>query len=196
MKSKSNGHKPITHLRDLRPQRKNANQHNPFGLRELGLSIQRDGVIGGITVAADGESFDGSARLETLAEVMPDVEIVEVKTRGKTLVVNRRMDIPTADDPRAKRLGVAANVVGILDWSPDGEILGALAKEDQLIADLIKNERESLKAIHGAPGDLVEAEPPLVSQWIIVIECDDEEQQVKLYQRFEREKLRCRLLVS
>jgi len=163
-KAKSNGHAPaklITHLRDLKPQRRNVNKHTPLGSRELRNSIQRDGIIGGITVAADGESFDGSDRLETLAEVMSDVEIIEVKTRGKTLIVNRRMDIPTADDPRAERLGFAANAVAAMNWNPDGELLAALEKDDQVISDLVKYEQASLKAMIGANGDMADAEPQI-----------------------------------
>ena len=38
------------------PQRRNANRHTQRGLRLLEDSIQRDGWIGGITVAADGEA--------------------------------------------------------------------------------------------------------------------------------------------
>jgi len=101
--------KTPTGLSALRPQSKNVNLHNPRGLAALYKSIRRDGLIGGITVAADGESFDGSARLETVAQARPGVKVKVVDTTGDTLLVNRRVDIPHADDPRAKRLGYVAN---------------------------------------------------------------------------------------
>jgi len=144
MPAKSNGHKS---LKAYRPQRVNANKHTPIGLDALRKSIQGDGMIGAITVARDGETFDGSARLETLADAMPGVKIVEVETDGLTLIINKRRDIPNAKSPRAKRLGVAANVIAKLDYNPDGEILAALAAEDKMIAELVKADRDSLRAV-------------------------------------------------
>ena len=149
-------------LKHYRPQKMNANKHTPFGLSKLRESIGADGIIGAITVARDGESFDGSARLETLAEAMPSVKIVEVETDGNTLIVNKRKDIPNANSPRAKRLGVAANVIAKLDYNPDGEILAALAAEDKMIADYVKAERDSLRAVQEyAAGNGADADPQI-----------------------------------
>jgi len=112
----------------FRPQRVNANKHTPRGMGELERSIASDGWIGAITVAADGETFDGSARLETLATAgLPDPIVVE--TDGSRPVVLRRTDIPTADDARAKRLAVAANRVAQLNLEWDASVLAALAEE-------------------------------------------------------------------
>lgn len=124
----------------FRPQKRNINKHTEKGLRELGNSIQRDGWIGAITTAADGETFDGSARLETLANVMPDVTPIVVETDGHTPVIIKRIDIPNVNDPRAKRLAVDANVIHRLDFDPDVEILAGLAFEDAAIAELLKQD--------------------------------------------------------
>jgi hypothetical protein len=53
-------------ISDFRPQRQNANRHTPRGLGMLDESISDGGWIGAITTAANGETFDGSARLETV----------------------------------------------------------------------------------------------------------------------------------
>jgi len=183
-------------LKHYRPQKMNANKHTPFGLSKLRESIGADGIIGAITVARDGESFDGSARLETLAEAMPSVKIVEVETDGNTLIVNKRKDIPNANSPRAKRLGVAANVIAKLDYNPDGEILAALAAEDKMIADYVKAERDSLRAVQtyaAAPGN---HNLNLSDQWLILVICEDENHQSKLLSRFMQENLKCRALIS
>jgi hypothetical protein len=110
------------------PQRKNANRHNPRGMQALENSIATDGWIGAITVAADGETFDGSARVEKTAENgMLDAAIV-IDIDGSKPVVLRRVDIPTATDPRAIRLGVASNRVASLnlEWEPD--VLAGIAE--------------------------------------------------------------------
>lgn len=119
------------------PQRKNANKHTQRGLRELEKSIQRDGWIGGITTAADGETFDGSARLETVENVMDGVEPLVIESDGTRPIVIRRTDIPNADDPRAKRLALAANRIQQLDLDWDAAVL----------ADIAQNEAELLEGL-------------------------------------------------
>jgi hypothetical protein len=110
-------------------------------------SIQQDGFIGAITVAYDGKTFDGSARLETIATVLPDAEPIIVETDGSRPVVVRRTDIPSADDPRAKRLGIAANRVAELNLDWDATVLDGLSTEVDLsglfdgdeLADLLRD---------------------------------------------------------
>jgi len=59
-------------------------------------------------------------------------------------VIIVRDDIPTADDPRAIRLGIADNRISELNYDPDYELLSAIADEvdisdmyfdDELIGD-------------------------------------------------------------
>lgn len=131
-------------------QKRNANHHKPLGLKMLNDSIAKYGIADGITVAADGESLSGSARLETLAALMPDVKIVEVETSGNTLLVNRRTDIPNADDPRGQALSAAINIVQRVDYEPDGAILAVLADDDKLIRDMIAADDASMAAVLAA----------------------------------------------
>lgn len=116
----------------IRPQRKNANRHTQRGMGLLESSIEKDGWIGAITTAADGETFDGSARVEVTARMAMLDDPIVIDSDGTRPIVVRRVDIPNADDPRAKRLGVAANRVGQvnLEWEPD--VLAALAEEMDL----------------------------------------------------------------
>ena len=118
---------------NIRPQTNNANAHTLRGMGMLEGSIQRDGWIGAITVAADGETFDGSARVEvTAANGMLDDAIV-VETDGTRPIVVKRTDIPSAADPRAKRLGVAANRVAELNLSWEPGVLADL-RDDPAVA--------------------------------------------------------------
>jgi hypothetical protein len=117
---------PQTKISQLKPQRRNANRHTQRGMKSLEESIQRDGWIGAVTVAANDETFDGSARLETsVATGFEDAIVVE--TDGTRPVVVRRTDIPTADDERAVRLGLAANRVAELNLSWEPEVLAELS---------------------------------------------------------------------
>ncbi|HEU5090508.1 MAG TPA: hypothetical protein VFT99_23800, partial [Roseiflexaceae bacterium] len=103
--------------------------HTERGMRALDDSISRDGWIGAVTVAADGETFDGSARVETTAANGMLDDAIVVETDGRKPIIVKRTDIPTATDPRAVRLGLAANRVAQLnlEWEPG--VLADLAQE-------------------------------------------------------------------
>jgi hypothetical protein len=66
----------------------------------------------------------GSARIETAAQVFgTDAEPIVVESDGKRPIVVVRTDIPTANDPRAVRLGLADNRIGQIDLDWDPEVL-------------------------------------------------------------------------
>ncbi len=139
-------------LSDFKPQRRNANRGNQAGLRELDKSIRRDGYSAPMVAAADGEIFAGSKRLERVADVYGlDVEPIIVESDGTRPVIHIRRDIATADDPRAVRLGVADNAIASADWNPDGELLALLAAEDAAIAEMVKADTVSAKAMLAPP---------------------------------------------
>lgn len=117
-------------ISDFKPQRKNANKHTARGLGMLDKSMGEGGFIGAMTSAADGEIFDGSARLETAYERFgEDVEPIIVDADGTRPIIVRRIDIPSADDPRAKKLAIAANRIASVDLDWDADILASIADE-------------------------------------------------------------------
>lgn len=120
--------KSIKNIRAIKPQRRNANRHSQRGMGQLERSVQSDGWIGAITVAADGETFDGSARVEVASAVGFD-DVIVVESDGTRPIVHVRTDIPTADDPRAARLGIAANRIAQTNLEWDTEVLAALAED-------------------------------------------------------------------
>lgn len=122
----------VHRLKTFRPQRRNANRHTPRGMDALAASIQQDGWIGAMTVAADGEVFDGSARLAIGMQQDGAAEAIVVESDGSRPIIVKRVDIPSADDPRAKRLGLAANRVAQLNLHFDPEILRAIHTETAL----------------------------------------------------------------
>lgn len=141
--------KPIKSIRDVRPQRVNANRHTQRGLGLLEDSIQQLGWIGAITVAADGETFDGSARVEVGASAGFEDAIV-VESDGSKPIIHRRIDIPTADDPKARELGIRANRVAQVDLDWDADILKGLAEEGVKLDDLFTAD-EFMELVHDVP---------------------------------------------
>jgi hypothetical protein len=121
----------VSKLSELRTQRTNANRHTPRGLSALEQSVQQDGWIGAITVAADGETFDGSARIEVGSSAGFD-DVIVVESDGRRPVVVKRTDIPSAGDVRAVRLGIAANRVAQMDLDFDATVLAELGESIDL----------------------------------------------------------------
>lgn len=157
-------------LTSYKPQSRNANKHTQRGMGLLEQSIQADGWTGAITVAADGETFDGSARLEVAAATGFENAIV-VESDGTRPIIHRRTDIPTADDERAKRLGVAANRVASLNLDWDAGVLAELAAETDLSQLFQDDELTALLAGVTIPDPEPQQEPTLASACYIEIYC-------------------------
>lgn len=143
-----NGTQKRVKLSHFKPQTHNTNKGNQSGIRELDKSIRRDGYSSPMVAAADGEVFAGSKRLERAADVFGlDVQPIIVESDGTRPVIHIRTDIANAKDPRAVRLGVADNIIASMDLNLDGEMLALLAAEDAAIAELVKGDERSAKAI-------------------------------------------------
>lgn len=118
-------------IANFRPQRRNLNKHKPRGLGTLETSMRKHGYVAPITVAADGEAIDGSARLETSAIVFND-DVLVVHHDGTKPVIMVRDDIASADSPVAREISIAANRVAELnlDWDIEGLLADAQAGFD------------------------------------------------------------------
>jgi hypothetical protein len=134
-------------LSDFRTQERNLNKHRPRGMGMLDNVIAKDGWQGAITTAANGETFAGSARLEVAQERFGDEsEPIVFDIDGTRPVILRRVDIPTADDPRAIRLGIADNRISELNYDPDIELLSAIADEIDISDMYFEDELAALVA--------------------------------------------------
>ena len=141
-------------LSDFRSQSKNGNRHTVRGMGLLSHSIGKNGVIGAMTVAADYETFDGSATWETCVDTFgEDVEPIIVRSKGDRPIIHIREDIPTADDPRAKELGIAANRVAEVNLDYDLEVLAELHEEVGLEDMFFADEIEALMGKEKPPED-------------------------------------------
>ena len=129
-------------ISDFRTQERNSNRHTQRGLGMLQHAIANEGWISAITVCNDGESIDGSARLEAAYERFgEDVEPIIVRSKGDRPIIHIREDLPDASDPRAKKLSIYANRIAEVDLDYDLEILAELHEEvgleDMFFADEI-----------------------------------------------------------
>jgi len=140
-------------LDKFKPQARNANKHTQRGMGMLEASMRQYGYVSPMTAAADGEIIDGSARIETSANVFGDDAIV-VHHDGTKPIIMVRDDIPSADTPEARAISMAANRIAQVNLDFDAEvILGDLQAGVDL--EQFWNEGEVDALIHGlsAPDD-------------------------------------------
>ncbi|MBD1871921.1 hypothetical protein H6F75_00355 [Nodosilinea sp. FACHB-131] len=130
--------------KDFRTQARNANGHTDEGMAMLESSIEEVGWFGAISVAADGEVFDGSARQEVVSKVLPEDAVVYDSDGTKPIYI-RRVDIPNAQDPRAVKAGILANRVAEKNLSWESVNLDDISQDvdlgdwfaEEVLADLI-----------------------------------------------------------
>lgn len=110
----------------------------------LAESMSNNGWSGAVTAAADGEIFDGSARIETAFTKFGEIEPIVIETDGHTPIIVKRMDIPSANHPKAKELAIAANRVAELNLNWDVEVILELREEIDLSGYFYDNEIDLL----------------------------------------------------
>jgi len=113
-------------IESFRPQRRNLNKHSQRGMGALEASMRKHGYVAPMTAAASGEIIDGSARLETVANVFDD-DVLIVHHDGTRPVVMVRDDIPDATTNEARAISALANRVAEINLTWDAE---------ELLADL------------------------------------------------------------
>jgi DNA modification methylase len=111
-------------IESFRPQRRNLNKHSQRGMGALEASMRKHGYVAPMTAAADGEIIDGSARLETVANVFED-DVLIVHHDGTKPVVMVRDDIPNASTNEARAISALANRIAEINLTWDAEELFA-----------------------------------------------------------------------
>jgi hypothetical protein len=118
------------HLRDVRPDDRNANAGTERGRAMVEASLRRFGAGRSILVDRNGRIIAGNTTHEAAIDIGL-TDAVVVKTDGTTLVVVQRTDLDL-DSPAGRALAIADNrtsEVG-LHWEPG--ILAELAADDAI----------------------------------------------------------------
>jgi hypothetical protein len=165
----------------LKPWARNP-RNNEKAVKKVVASIKRFGFGNPILARkADSEVIAGHTRL-LAAEVL-----------GIDMVPVRFLDLDPAD---AHLLAIADNKLGeIAEWD-DAELASILSEyglEDASLAGFGKDELDELGSGLGAE----DAEPELGGmEYKVIVDCADEREQTIMLERFEKEGLVCRPLIS
>jgi hypothetical protein len=187
--------RPIRTLADLRPDPRNANKGTERGMDMLEASMRRLGYGDAMTATRDGVVLSGNKRHQVAGELGLSRPIV-VKSDGSRPVVVVRTDL-VYGDAKATELAIAANRVGEVSLEWDAAVLARLREEDQVDLGGLWNEKELVSFLATTRAPDAGAAPQLEGlEYRIVVDCKNEAQQKKLLERFEREGLTCRALIS
>jgi hypothetical protein len=111
---------------DYKPDPNNANKGTERGVYMLEKSLEETGLGRSIVVDKNGVVIAGNKTLQAAIDAGL-IEVKEVETDGKQLVVVRRTDLDLSEDERARKLAYFDNRAGQvgLDWD-----------SEQLLADI------------------------------------------------------------
>lgn len=182
------------------PQRRNANRHSQRGLGSLEASMRKHGYVAPMTAAADGEIIDGSARLETVANVFDD-DVLVVEHDGTKPVIMVRTDIKSADTPEARAISIAANRVAELNLAWDAQILlEDLASGVDFSGIFDQEELDAMLAgISGGTAEAPNMEPDenrYKEQYGVIVMCRSEAHQEEVYNTLQAEGYNVKVVVT
>lgn len=128
--------KPITHLRDLTADPKNARAHNPRNVGLIETALGEVGAARSIVVDENGMVLAGNATIEAAARVgIEKVQVVDAD--GETVIAVRRSGLTARQKKR----------LALLDNAPNMPQANPKYWDDEVIAELAARERDILDGI-------------------------------------------------
>ena len=179
-------------ISDLKADNQNANRGTPRGMGMLESSLQELGAGRSVLVDKDLNLVAGNKTVEKARE-RGFKEVILVKTDGKQLVAVQREDVEL-DTPRGRRLALADNRVSQVNLDFDGGVLAELARADKKILDGLWSADELKNLMRsdiepqggGAPSQSVG------ERFMVIVDCQNDEQQRVLIDRLLSEGYNCR----
>lgn len=171
-------------VKSLVPYARNARTHSSKQIGQIAASIREFGFTNPVLIDTEGGIIAGHGRVLAAQRLGIDnistiqlSHLSDAQRRAYMLADNRlALNASWDDDLLRLELGELRDVID------DIELTGFNKKEIERLFDAVE--------IKQAPPELGEME------YRIVVDCTDEEQQRDLLERFEREGLQCRALIS
>ena len=181
---------PIQTIEDLTPDPRNARRHTPRNIGVIERSLGEVGAARSIVIDEDGVILAGNATTEAAQQAgITRVRVIEAD--GNELIAVQRRGLT----PEQKvKLALADNrAAELAEWEPD--VLAEIAQEMD-VSGLFRADELAELAMLAEP-EAGEAQIDTVpEQWMVLIECTTEAQQVELLERLAQEGYTCRALTS
>lgn len=116
----------MAHLKDLKPDPKNARKHSPRNVGMIERSLQTEGFGRSILLAKDGTIIAGNATAEAAAQAGIE-DMIVVESDGSKVIAVKRIDVEPGSE-RFRKLAVGDNrAAELADW--DADVLRGLADD-------------------------------------------------------------------
>lgn len=183
-------------LKDLLPDQRNANKGTERGQQMVENSLRQFGAGRSILIDKNGRIIAGNKTAENAGAIGLD-DVIVIQTDGTKLVAVQRTDLDLENDERAKELAVADNRAGQVSLNWDTDVLKELDAEIDLSKFWTSTELETLFPADKDDKDkLKDLDQDDDLRYQIVIDCRDESEQTSMLDRFEREGMKCKPLIS
>ncbi|MFA5378935.1 MAG: DUF6610 family protein [Dehalococcoidia bacterium] len=134
-------------ITDYRPDPANPNAGSERGYRMVDDSFRQNGAGRSLVVTADDTIVAGNTSQEVAVDAGLE-NVIEVETDGKTVVVVKRTDWPSIDDPRARRYSLSDNrTSNFMEW--DAAILAQLQAENAALLEGLWRDDELAELLAG-----------------------------------------------
>jgi hypothetical protein len=184
-------------LSDLKQDSKNANTGTQRGREVLASSLEQYGAGRSVLIDKDGNLIAGNKTAEQAANAGIE-DVIVVQTDGSQLVAVQRTDL-SIDDPKARGLAVADNRTSELGLEWDVDVLKDIATDLDLEPYFTDAELAGITAPDadktGAPGPET-LEGRYKEQYGVIVICEDEANQRKVYEQLTGLGLECRVVVT
>ena len=188
----------MTQLSDLIPDKRNANKGTKRGADAVTRSLRDFGAGRSVLVDRNGNVLAGNQTIKAASAAGLDQNVILVETDGSQLVVVKRTDLDL-DDPKARALAIADNRASELGLEWDPANLAELSTGLDLqpffstaeLAEIIAPDADKT----GAPGPET-LEGRYKEQYGVIVICEDEANQRKVYEQLTGQGLECRVVVT
>jgi hypothetical protein len=191
---------PIDKAATIDPQ--NVNKHTQRGGGLLENSLRRRGANRSVASAGKGVETPvltaGNFTYEK-AVTAGFEQVMNVYTDGKTLVNVVRLDVAPGS-AEAIALGIEDNEIGKQSYAPDLDLVAQLAAGDNAVLKALQAEDKVFTGMLEEMGVYEKRKDTgnenIPEQFVILITCQNEQEQTKMLERFIEEGLSCRALLS
>lgn len=177
-------------LGDLKPWAENPRMSTKAQAKRILRSFEEFGQVEPIAIGPDNEVYNGHQRLSALLAVHGEAHEVDARRASRAL----------SDDERRKlTIYLHAGAVGSWDWDTlsgwDAEEMTDWGLSEDTLSGW-RRDVAALGAMLSSESDSEKTNSEIHENWLVIVVCVNEAQQVELLERLNSEGYKCRALVS
>lgn len=182
--------KTLDHIKNLKPDPRNARKHNPRNIGMVEESLQEVGAARSIVIDENNVVLAGNGVIEAAGNAgITKLKVVDAD--GSTIIAVRRTGLTAKQKTRLALFDNRA--AELAEW--DAGVLADLLKDDPDVFKGQWSKDEIAKLLNMSKNDGENESAALGEKYEIMIACASESEQEKLLKRFTKEGLKCKAFI-